>query len=94
MSLFDVDEQIAFEEGSPRSVTTIPLWVKVPKHEWKVLPPGLYACSPGEFKTVLVDAFPTSQKRKSIYAGFLRLRSYLTGYTLSGWHWVSGTFRL
>lgn len=92
MSLFDVDEQIAFEEGSPRSITTIPLWVKVPKHEWKVLPPGLYACSPGEFKTVLVDAFPTSQKRKSIYAGFLRLRSYLTGYTLSGWHWVSGTF--
>ena len=45
----------------------IPLWVKIPRHAWQVLKPGIYECTPIEFRTRLVDEFPDSERRREIY---------------------------
>lgn len=61
-------------------------------NEGGLLPSGVHKCDEDEFRTLLVDRFPTSTSRAIIAAGFTRLRADACDCDIAGMHWVDGSF--
>jgi hypothetical protein len=56
------------------------------------LPAGFTDWTIQEVRERLVDAFPSSQSRPTIMAGYMRLRADMQPFACDGEHWIDGSF--
>lgn len=73
-------------------MSELPPFVKRLNHPYGVLPEGIFPCDTTTFRFRFVEAFPQSETRASIYAGFEQLRHDAEELGLAGTQWVDGSF--
>jgi hypothetical protein len=70
----------------------LPLFQHVPGYPFRVLPLGIYPCTPSDFTTTFRDQMPASKERQEIYTGFYRLVSRVNQYGVIAKIWLNGSF--
>lgn len=70
----------------------IPSFISYENYPYQVLPDGVYSCDEVELREVFVEGFSGSERRKTIYEGFLKLQAEIRKLGLSATQWVDGSF--